>query len=152
MLLLQANLDHQKTLLKQENKTVLDAVTTHFEQNPSSTHFVKLIPSISANTKAISEALKTIASKTLKEKTVYLLAAEGTAQTDAGGRVVHGCYVAPSAQSKGLDATKWSLKVAEAVGGKAGGKGATSLGQGTKVEGVDEAVDVAEKYLAELGI
>ena len=149
----------------------MDAVTSHFEANPDAKSFIKYIPSISANTKAISEALKTIASKSLKDKTVYLLAAEtstdsatATGNPDSGsgsgaaavsggqGKVAHGCYVAPAAQEKGLDAAAWSMKVAEAVGGKAGGKGATSLGQGTKAESVDEAVEVAQKYLAELGI
>ncbi|GAB7356725.1 hypothetical protein MBLNU459_g7427t1, partial [Dothideomycetes sp. NU459] len=56
------------------------------------------------------------------------------------------------AKAKGADASKWSNTVAGAVGGKAGGKGATSLGQGTQADKVDEAIEVARKYLEELGI
>jgi len=104
---------------------------------------------MSANSKAISEAIKTISDPrkgTHKDKTVYLFAAD--AATD--GKVVHGCYVSEEARGKGADAVKWSSEVAGVVGGKAGGKGATSLGQGTKVESVDEGVKVAMQYLEQL--
>ena len=56
------------------------------------------------------------------------------------------------AKSKGADASKWSNAVAGAVGGKAGGKGATSLGQGNQADKVDEALALATKYLEDLGI
>jgi alanyl-tRNA synthetase len=42
--------------------------------------------------------------------------------------------------------------VAEIVGGKAGGKGATSLGQGPEGGKAEEAVEVARKYLEGLKI
>jgi alanyl-tRNA synthetase len=37
--------------------------------------------------------------------------------------------------------------VSVAVGGKAGGKGPTSVGNGTNVDKIDEGVELARKYL-----
>ncbi|KAK0859874.1 Alanine--tRNA ligase, partial [Friedmanniomyces endolithicus] len=137
------NLEHQKTAQKAENKRVLDAVHEHFEKNKEGKTLVLCVP-VSASSKAVQEAIKTISSKQ-KDKTVYLLG-------QAEDKIVHGCFVSDEAQKKGLDAGKWANDVAGVVGGKAGGKGATSLGQGTQVEKVDEAVEVARKALAELGL
>ncbi|GAB7354144.1 hypothetical protein MBLNU459_g4704t2 [Dothideomycetes sp. NU459] len=67
---LKDNLEHQKAALKAENKKVLDTVNDFFAANTSSKHLVVRVP-ISANSKAISEAIKTISSKN-KDKTVYL--------------------------------------------------------------------------------
>ncbi|TKA48153.1 Alanine--tRNA ligase [Friedmanniomyces endolithicus] len=137
------NLEHQKTAQKAENKRVLDAVHEHFEKDKGGKTLVLCVP-VSASSKAVQEAIKTISSKQ-KDKTVYLLG-------KAEDKIVHGCFVSDEAQKKGLDAGKWASDVAGVVGGKAGGKGATSLGQGTQVEKVDEAVEVARKALAELGL
>ncbi|KAJ9625151.1 Alanine--tRNA ligase [Taxawa tesnikishii (nom. ined.)] len=139
---LKDNLDHQKAALKAENKKVLDAVNDYFTKNADAKTAVLRVP-ISANSKAISEAIKNISSKS-KDKTVYLFAADE--------KIVHGCHVSKEAMDKGADGPKWSSKVAEAVGGKAGGKGATSLGQGTNPDKVDEAMEIARKYLEELNI
>jgi alanyl-tRNA synthetase len=49
-------------------------------------------------------------------------------------------------QAKGADAGKWAAAVAEVVGGKAGGKGATSVGQGTHGDKADDGVEAARKY------
>jgi alanyl-tRNA synthetase len=136
------NLDHQKAAQKAENKRVLDTITQQFEQNKENSTLVLSVP-VSAGSKAVQEAIKTVSTKQ-KDKTLYLL---GKAED---GKVLHGCYVSADAQAKGVDASKWASGVAEVVGGKAGGKGATSLGQGTDAGKVDEAVDVARKYLAEL--
>jgi alanyl-tRNA synthetase len=138
------SLDQQKAAQKIENKKVLDAVTAHFEQNTAAKTLV-LGVSVAAGSKAIQEAIKTIGSKQ-KDKTVYLLG-----KTDEG-KVVHGCHVSADAQGKGADAAKWSNEVAAVVGGKAGGKGATSLGQGTNGDKVDDAVEVARKYLEGLSL
>ena len=46
-----------------------------------------------------------------------------------------------------MQAAEWTNEVSGIVGGKAGGKGATSLGNGTKPEKVDEAVEAARKFL-----
>ena len=78
---------------------------------------------------------------------MYLFAAD-----QSEGRVVHGCHVSEDAKAKGADANQWANSVAGAVGGKAGGKGATSLGQGTNADKVDEAVEIARKYLEDLKI
>ena len=48
---------------------------------------------------------------------------------------------------KGLKASEWSSKVSGVVGGKAGGKEPTSIGNGTQPEKVDEALDAATKFL-----
>lgn len=132
--------------MKAENKVVMDAIAAHFTKNPESKTAVLHISSISANSKAISEALKTVGSKN-KDKTVYLFAADANE-----GRVVHGCHVSEDAKGKGADAAAWSTNVAGTVGGKAGGKGATSLGQGTHADKVDEGVQTAIKYLEDLKI
>lgn len=85
-LITQENTDHQKAALKAENKKVLDTVNDHFTANKDSKSLVVRVP-ISANSKAISEAIKTISSKN-KDKTVYLIAADANE-----GKVAHGCHV-----------------------------------------------------------
>jgi len=137
------NLEHQKTAQKAENKRVLDAVTAAFEGTDGKQAVVVSVP-LSAGSKAVQETIKVISSKQ-KEKSVYVL---GTSAED--GRVVHGCHVSSAAQAGGADAAKWAATVAEIVGGKAGGKGATSLGQGTDAARVDEAVEVARRYFEKL--
>jgi alanyl-tRNA synthetase len=47
---------------------------------------------------------------------------------------------------------EWTEQVTGVVGGKAGGKGATSMGTGTDVNKVDEGVEVAVKYVEKLKI
>ncbi|KAF2485377.1 tRNA synthetases class II (A)-domain-containing protein [Neohortaea acidophila] len=138
------NLDHQKGAQKAENKRVLDAITEHFEKHKGDSTLV-LSTDVSAGSKAIQEALKMVSSKQ-KDKTLYIL---GKAED---GKVPHGCYVSAAAQAKGVDASKWANQVAGLVGGKAGGKGATSLGQGTNVDKVEEAVEAARKYLEDLKV
>ena len=49
-------------------------------------------------------------------------------------------------------ATEWASQVAIAVGGKAGGKGATSIGSGPDVNKMDDGVDIALKHLEKLKI
>ncbi|KAK5172268.1 Alanine--tRNA ligase [Saxophila tyrrhenica] len=139
-----ANLDQQKSAQKAENKRVLDVVTQHFEKDKENSTLVLSVP-VSAGSKAIQETIKVVGSKQ-KDKTVYLL---GKAED---GKVLHGCHVSSDAQGKGADASKWANEVAGLVGGKAGGKGPTSLGQGTEAGKVDEAVEVARKYLEGLGL
>ncbi|KAK3719006.1 Alanine--tRNA ligase [Vermiconidia calcicola] len=136
------NLDHQKAAQKAENKRILDAISQHFEKNKENSSLVLTVP-VSAGSKAIQEAIKTISSKQ-KDKTLYLLG------KSEDGKVVHGCHVSADAQAKGADAAKWANEVAGVVGGKAGGKGATSLGQGTNADKVDDAVELARKYLEDL--
>ncbi len=57
-----------------------------------------------------------------------------------------------AANKQGLSATEWANTVAGVVGGKAGGKGATSVGSGTNPERVDEALEAATKYLEKFSL
>ena len=54
--------------------------------------------------------------------------------------------------SKGLVAAEWTEQVKGIVGGKAGGRGPTSVGTGIDVSKVDEGVEVAVKYVEKLKI
>jgi len=65
---------------------VVDTINDHFTANPESKTLVVRVP-ISANSKAISEAIKTIQNKN-KDKTIYLFAAD-----EAENKVAHGCHV-----------------------------------------------------------
>ena len=49
----------------------------------------------------------------------------------------------------GTSGTDWASTVANVVGGKAGGKGPTSQGIGTEVAKMDEAIEMAEKFITE---
>ena len=71
---------------KAESKQALNAVTEYFAQHKDSKHYVAKVP-ISANSKAISDAIKHVQTKN-KDKTVYLFAAD-----EGEGKVIHGCYV-----------------------------------------------------------
>lgn len=81
-------LDAQKALQKQEIKLALDAINSHFEkpENKDSPYLVVRLPT-SANAKAISESVNHAKSK-LKDKSVYVFAAD-----PEQGRVAHGCYI-----------------------------------------------------------
>ena len=57
-----------------------------------------------------------------------------------------------TANKQGVIAADWATSVAGVIGGKAGGKGATSVGSGTHPDKVDEAVELATKYLEEFKI
>lgn len=52
----------------------------------------------------------------------------------------------------GASSSEWSSSVSSVVGGKAGGKGPTSIGNGTQVDRIDEAVAAARQYLEKLKI
>lgn len=170
--IVKAQLEEQKAVQKAEAKKALDVVDEYFSQQEHKEEkaLVVKVP-ISANAKAISEAIKNVQTKR-KDKTVYLMAADEGVE---GGKVIHSCFVSEvsfivchsfieergnaceeafadiavrqEASKKGLQASDWTSEVSNIVGGKAGGKGATSLGNGTKPEQVDEAVEAARKYL-----
>ncbi|PSR87415.1 tRNA synthetases class II (A)-domain-containing protein [Coniella lustricola] len=135
--------DEQKKRQKAESKTALDTVTGHFAkaENKESNVFVGQLP-IGANMKAISDVMTHFKSKD-KTKSVYVFGGS----KDTG--VVHGVYVGTELASRGITAEKWSLTVAEVIGGKAGGKEPTRQGAGTQPEKLDEAVKTAEKWLAD---
>lgn len=51
------------------------------------------------------------------------------------------------ASKAGASANEWSATVSDIVGGKAGGKAPTSIGNGVHADKVDEALKAAEQYL-----
>ncbi|EKD18456.1 uncharacterized protein L3040_007520 [Drepanopeziza brunnea f. sp. 'multigermtubi'] len=130
-------LDEQKKRQKAESKTALDSVTGHFSTNQDSKVFVGALP-ISANMKAVTDVMNHFKSKA-KDKSVYLIAGSKS-------EVVHGVY---DHSSKGVTAEHWAAAVSEVLGGRSGGKEPTRTGQGTNPEKIDEAVKVAEKWIAE---
>lgn len=81
-------LDEQKALQKAETKKAQDAVVEFFArpENKGKDHLITRIP-ISANAKAVSEAINHVKTKS-KDKSVYIFAADAT-----GGKVIHGCHV-----------------------------------------------------------
>ncbi|RYP76579.1 hypothetical protein DL771_001648 [Monosporascus sp. 5C6A] len=136
--------DEQKKRQKAESKTALDAVTAHFtkDENKDAKYFIGHLP-ISANAKAVADVMNHFKSKD-KERSVYVFGG-----SQAEGAVVHGVYVGTSLASQGVTAENWASAVTEVVGGKSGGKEPTRQGQGTNAEKIDEAVAVAERWLAE---
>ncbi|KAL9103230.1 MAG: hypothetical protein Q9163_001717 [Psora crenata] len=143
--IVKAQLDEQKAQQKAETKKALDAVTEYFAHHEGKKTLVLKLP-ISANAKAVSEAIKHVQTKN-KDKTVYLMAAD-----TSEGKVVHSCFVSEEANKEGLSASEWTNSISSILGGKAGGKGATSLGHGTNPEKVDEAVEAATTYLAKFSL
>ena len=84
--IVKAQVDQQKAQQKVEAKKALDAVTEYFVQDDGQKTLVLKLP-ISANAKAVSEAIKHVQTKQ-KDKTVYLMAADANE-----GKVIHSCYV-----------------------------------------------------------
>ncbi|KAI4196263.1 MAG: hypothetical protein LQ348_002342 [Seirophora lacunosa] len=137
-----AQLDEQKALQKAEVKKATEAVAGFFAGDDEGKKvYVGRLQGVGANAKALGEALNWVKGKS-KDKVVYLFAAD-----EGSGKVVHGCHVSEAASKQGASATEWADAVSGVVGGKAGGKGATSIGNGTEPGKVDEAVAVAAKYL-----
>ena len=57
-----------------------------------------------------------------------------------------------SASQAGASSSDWASTVSKVVGGKAGGKAPTSIGNGTHIDKIDEALRAATEYLAKLNI
>jgi alanyl-tRNA synthetase len=83
-------LDDQKGKQKAELKKAVEIVTEYFKDNSDKKYLIAKLP-ISANSKAVSDAIKHVQSKN-KDKTVYLFAAD-TVDQGANGKVIHACYV-----------------------------------------------------------
>ncbi|KAI9792359.1 MAG: Alanine--tRNA ligase [Candelina submexicana] len=139
-----AVLDEQKARQKAESKMAVDTIVDFFakEENRDKTHLVTKLP-ISANSKAVSEAINHVKTKS-KEKSVYVFASD-----EREGKLVHGCYVSEQSIKGGASASDWSNVVSSVVGGKAGGKAPTSIGNGTNVDKVDDALALATEYIEE---
>ncbi|KAL8724554.1 MAG: hypothetical protein Q9181_006777 [Wetmoreana brouardii] len=144
-------LEEQKAQQKLEGKKATETVTKFFDENEGEKVFVGRLPGVGANAKAVGEALNHVKGK-MKGKAVYLFAADGEEGKEEGGRVVHGCFVSDEAKSQGASAGEWANTVSNVVGGKAGGKEPTCIGNGTEAGKVDEAVEAARKYLEKLGL
>lgn len=83
-------LDDQKTKQKVELKKAIETVAEYFNENAEAKYLIVRLP-ISANSKAVSDAIKHVQTKN-KDKTVYLFAADPT-EDGADGKVIHACYV-----------------------------------------------------------
>ncbi|KAL4752698.1 alanine--tRNA ligase [Aspergillus terricola var. indicus] len=136
-------IDEQKAQQKLESKKAVESITSYFAapENANKSWLIAKLP-ISANAKAVSECLAYVKTK-LADKMVYVLAS-----SLEDGRVAHGCYVPKAVSDQGASASEWSSAVSRAVGGKAGGKGPTSIGNGINPEKVDDAVELASEYLS----
>ena len=82
--IVKAQLEEQKAQQKADAKKALDAISTYFAEHKGKKEFIAKVP-ITANQKAISEAISYVQKKE-KDKTVYLLAV-------IDGKVIHGCHV-----------------------------------------------------------
>ncbi|KAL5334939.1 tRNA synthetases class II (A)-domain-containing protein [Aspergillus crustosus] len=135
-------IDEQKAQQKLESKKAVESITSYFEaaENTQKSWLIAKLP-IPANSKAVSESLTYVKTK-LPEKTVYVLA-----PSVDDGRVAHGCYVSKALSEQGASAGEWAAAVSRAVGGKAGGKGPTSVGNGINPDRVDDAIELASEYL-----
>ncbi|OJJ63239.1 hypothetical protein ASPSYDRAFT_1169380 [Aspergillus sydowii CBS 593.65] len=136
-------IEEQKMQQKLESKKAVESITSYFEapENSAKSWLIAKLP-ISANARAISESLTYVKTK-LADKTVYVLAA-----SIDDGRVAHGCYISKAMSEQGASASEWATAVSRAVGGKAGGKGPTSIGNGINPDKVDDAIDLASEYLS----
>ncbi|GLI80522.1 alanine--tRNA ligase [Penicillium ochrochloron] len=136
-------LDGQKAQQKLESKMALEAITSFFEapENKNSSSLVVKLP-MPASAKAVSESINHVKSK-MQNKNVYVMAVD-----PENTRVAHGCYVSKELGEQGGSASDWAAVVSSSIGGKAGGKGATSIGNGTNPDKVDDAVTLATEYLS----
>jgi alanyl-tRNA synthetase len=135
--------DEVKAKQKAESKKALDTVTKFFTENEESKYLVVRIPEITANSKALTEAINYVKTKQ-SNKSVYLF---GVDETE--GKVAHGCFISDEAASKGVVAADLGTFTTTFVGGRSGGKGATVQGTGTEPDKVDEAVAALERLFEE---
>lgn len=137
--------DESKARQKAEGKKALTAVTEYFENNKDATYYVAVVPEISANSKALNEAINYVKSKE-PEKSVYLFAGEK-------GKVAHGCYIGKPALEKGVSAQDLGSVATKFVGGRSGGKGPTIQGSGENEEKITDAVsEIASLLKSKLSI
>lgn len=134
--------DEVKAKAKQETKRALDEVKEYFSQNEASSFFIKHID-ISANPKAITEAINYIKSST-KDKSIYLFTGN-----DPEGKIAHGCYISDDALKCGVDGPSLGKIVSASIGGKAGGKGNVFQGMSAKADGVEKAIDEVQSLFKE---
>ncbi|KAJ5675879.1 hypothetical protein N7462_008776 [Penicillium macrosclerotiorum] len=136
-------LDGQKAQQKLEVKKAVETITSYFQapENQKSSCLVVKLP-MPASAKAVSESINHVKTK-MQDKNVYVMAVDSEQS-----RVAHGCYVSKELGDQGASANDWAAVVSSAVGGKAGGKGSTSIGNGVNPDKVDQAVSLASDYLS----
>jgi alanyl-tRNA synthetase len=132
--------DENKAREKVASKAATDDLNKFFKANSNSPGYFKVLE-VGGNTRV----LQTIATaaKSLG-KPIYIFSVD-----TEEGKVVHVNYVPKGMVSKEFDARIWASKVAEVLGGKAGGKEEFSQGVGVNVDKVQEAMSVAEKTLSQ---
>lgn len=133
--------DNLKAKQKEETKKTLDVVNNWLNDKENASSFLVAHVPITANAKAITEAINLI-KKQDKTKSIYLL----TGETD---KVAHGCYVSDEAIVKGINANELAKAVSENIGGKAGGKGNIVQGMGDKPQGINTAIEEVTKLFKE---
>lgn len=133
--------DESKARQKAEGKKALSTVTEYFEKNADAPYLVLSVPEISANSKALNEAVNHIKAKQ-PEKSVYLFAGED-------GKVAHVCYIGAPAVEKGVSAQELGSIATKFVGGRSGGKGPTVQGAGTDNTKIPDAVSEISKLFKE---
>ncbi|KAI0267165.1 tRNA synthetases class II (A)-domain-containing protein [Gloeopeniophorella convolvens] len=120
------------------NKAAVEAVVTYFKENPASEAYFANI-NVDGNVKILQAVV--LQAKKLS-KAIYVFSAD-----IEGGKVAHVNHVPEALRSKGFDARKWASQVTEVLGGKAGGKEDGAQGVGVNTDKVNEALEVAQKYL-----
>lgn len=126
-----------KAAQKAAAKKVTDAVAKYFEEHKDAPYAVIRVDG--ANPKAIGEGIN-YARK--HKKSVYLFTVDGD-------KVAHGCYIEDGSK---LQASDLGKKVADIIGGRAGGKGQTVQGVGSEVSKVDDAVDAVTTAFKDLSL
>lgn len=126
---------------KADSAAATEFVKKYFTEHPEAKHLIASVPGISANPKALTEAIN-YAKKSAKGKTLYLFAAEK-------GNVAHAVMVPKGNPG---DAQHIAAEVRQLVGGKAGGKGEMSQGVGDNEDQVEQAVLKVSEYFSKLSV
>jgi len=120
------------------NKTAVQAVVAFFHKNPQAEAYFATLD-VEGNAKILQAVV--LQAKKLG-RAVYVFSVDSE-----GGKVIHVNHVPEALKSKGLDARTWAARVTEVLGGKAGGKEDGAQGVGLNTDKVEEALEVAQKYL-----
>lgn len=122
-----------------DQKKITDAVNAFFESNPNANVFVGKFE-LGGNPKVLAAGCAA-AGKQGKSAFVFSI-------DRATGKVAYSNSV-PKDLVKKLDCKVWLKDVGDVLGGKGGGKPEGATGVGSKIDSVDEAIEVAKKVYAE---
>ncbi|KAG1471010.1 hypothetical protein G6F56_002366 [Rhizopus delemar] len=129
----------EKVRKAEQIKEVTEKVKVYFEENPEAKYYIAEF-NVGNNSKALGGAIN-YAKTNLKDKALYVFSAD-----KESGRVAHNCIVGKVFIEKGLKASEWAQVVCEKIGGKKGGKDDAAQGSGDNVNGLPEALKVAEEF------